>query len=195
MLEKHSIWSVFCSKTTALYSKLGDRMKKRSLAFTLTEMLLALVVVAILAVLILPVVTTRAQNKSFALAYESQVKQLLNSLTGLHVMENVTDIKDTMMYVDAPVNDYTNSSGAYIKKYMKVSKYCGNSPGDCFAQKYFQYRDKDREEFTVADEGGTDKPFAQATKGACALLKNGVSICLKPKVKNAEGGTRAISGW
>ncbi len=195
MLEKHSIWSVFCSKTTALYSKLGDRMKKRSLAFTLTEMLLALVVVAILAVLILPVVTTRAQNKSFALAYESQVKQLLNSLTGLHVMENVTDIKDTMMYVDAPVNDYTNSSGAYIKKYMKVSKYCGNSPGDCFAQKYFQYRDKDREEFTVADEGGADKPFAQATKGACALLKNGVSICLKPQVKNAEGGTLAISGW
>ena len=88
-------------------------------------MLIALVVVAILAVLILPVVTTRAQNKSFALSYESQVKQMLNSLTGLHVMENKTDFKDTMMYVSPETDDYTNTSGAFINKYMKVAKYCG----------------------------------------------------------------------
>ena len=184
MLEKNGIWSVFCGKTSTFLNCLLNGKIKPKRAFTLTEMLIALVVVAILAVLILPVVTTRAQNKSFALSYESQVKQMLNSLTGLHVMENKTDFRDTMMYVDHDTDDYSSSSGAYINKYMKVSKYCNNSPGDCFAQKYYEYKNNDREQFD-----------SSVIKGACALLKNGASICLKPQIKTSTGGVSEISGW
>lgn len=184
MLEKNGIWSVFCGKTSTFLNCLLGGVKKPKRAFTLTEMLIALVVVAVLAVLILPVVTTRAQNKSFAMSYESQIKQLLNSLTGLHVMENKTDFRDTMMYVDHEITDYSTTSGAYINKYMKVSKYCNNAPGDCFAQRYYEFNNNDRVEFD-----------SSVMKGACALLKNGSSICLSPQIKTDTGTTQEISGW
>ena len=151
--------------------------------FTLTELLIGLAVVAVLAILIVPVVTTRAQNKSFAVSYETEVKQMLHSLEGLPVNENKDDISRTMMYAETDTGSYQNTSGAYINKYMKVSKYCGDNPGDCFGTKYYQYKNNDRTEFNLKD-----------VKGACALLKNGSSICLKPQVKNANG-KEEITGW
>ncbi|MBP3846136.1 prepilin-type N-terminal cleavage/methylation domain-containing protein [bacterium] len=134
--------------------------------FTLTELLIGLAVVAVLAILIVPVVTTRAQNKSFAVSYETEVKQMLHSLEGLPVNENKDDISRTMMYAETDTGSYQNTSGAYINKYMKVSKYCGDNPGDCFGAKYYQYKNNDRTEYNLKD-----------VKGACALLKNGSSIC------------------
>jgi len=151
--------------------------------FSLTEVLIALGVIAVIAVLILPVITTRAQNKSFALSYDTEVKQMLNSLEGLPVSENKEDISNTMMYVESDSGSYSNNAGAYINKYMKVVKYCGDEPGDCFGGQYYEYKDNDRVEFDIKD-----------IKGACALLKNGVSICLKPQIKNASG-TEEIQGW
>jgi len=151
-------------------------------AFTLTEVLIALGIIAVIAVLILPVVTTRAQNKSFALSYSTQVKQMLNSLDGLPTNENKDDITNTMMSVSKDTNDYSSSAGAYINKYMKVVKYCGNSPGDCFGDEYFQFKDNDKVAFDIKD-----------IKGACALLKNGVSICLKPQIQGSNNDE--ITGW
>ncbi len=162
---------------------LSNKLKGNKHGFTITEVLIALGVVAVIAVLILPVITTRAQNKSFALSYESEVKQMLNSLEGLPLNENKEDIAGTMMYVESDNGNYANNAGAYINKYMKVVKYCGNEPGDCFGRKYYEYKDNDRVEFDIKD-----------VKGACALLKNGVSICLKPQVKNS-GGQEEIQGW
>ena len=162
---------------------LGNKFLRNKKGFSLTEVLIALGVIAVIAVLILPVITTRAQNKSFALSYDTEVKQMLNSLEGLPVNENKEDISNTMMYVESDTGSYSNNAGAYINKYMKVVKYCGDEPGDCFGDEYYEYKDNDRVEFDIND-----------IKGACALLKNGVSICLKPQVKNASG-TEEIQGW
>ena len=60
--------------------------------FTLTEILIALAVIAIIVVLVLPVVTSRAQNKSFALAYDAEVKEIFSSLEGLTLNENFNPI-------------------------------------------------------------------------------------------------------
>lgn len=98
-------------------------------AFTLTELLIGLAVLIVLVILVVPVVTTRAQNKSFAVSYETEVKQMLHSLEGLPVNENKDDISRTMMYAETDTGSYQNTSGAYINKYMKVSKYCGDNPG------------------------------------------------------------------
>ena len=152
--------------------------------FSLTELLIALGIVAVIAVLLIPVVTTRAQNKSFAMSYEAEVKQMLNSLEGLPVNENKNDIESTMMYVENDNGNYADNAGAYINKYMKVVKYCGNTPGDCFGTKYYEYANNERSDFNISD-----------IKGACALLKNGVSICLKPQVKNDTNGRDEIQGW
>ena len=113
--------------------------------FTLAEGLIGLAIVAVIVVLLLPVVTTRAQNKSFAVTYETELKQMLNSLEGLPINENKDDIKQTMMYIENDTGNYSNNAGAYINKYMKVSKYCGDTPGDCFGSEYYEYKDNDKE--------------------------------------------------
>ena len=151
--------------------------------FTLAEGLIGLAIVAVIVVLLLPVVTTRAQNKSFAVTYETELKQMLNSLEGLPINENKDDIKQTMMYIENDTGNYSNNAGAYINKYMKVSKYCGDTPGDCFGSEYYEYKDNDKVTFDMKD-----------IKGACAQLKNGVSICLKPQIKN-NSGKDEIEGW
>ncbi|MBR3646102.1 MAG: prepilin-type N-terminal cleavage/methylation domain-containing protein, partial [Lachnospiraceae bacterium] len=151
--------------------------------FSLSEVLIALAVVAVIAVLIIPVVTTRAQNRSFSVGYESEVKQMLTSLENLPASENRDGIKQTMMYAASDTGKYGNTSGAYINKYMKVSKYCGDTPGDCFGSEYYQYENNDRTSFSLSN-----------IKGACALLKNGVSICLKPQLTKSNGRD-IIDGW
>ena len=167
-----------------LISSFNKINKGNRRGFTITEVLIALGVVAVIAVLILPVITTRAQNKSFALSYETEVKQMLNSLEGLPISENKNDIAGTMMFVENDDGNYANNAGAYINKYMKVAKYCGNEPGDCFGGEYYEYKDNDRVTFDIKD-----------VKGACALLKNGVSICLKPQVKKTGDAEEEIQGW
>ncbi len=176
MLDENNLLGRVVSAFWASFKSLKNRIRR---GFTLAEVLIALAIVGILSVLILPVITTRAQNKSFALAYESEVKQILNSLSGLHVLENVPDIKNTMMFVEAESEDFAASSGVYLKKYMNVAKYCGNTPGECFASHYYEYVDNDKVDFDMS-----------RVKGACAVLKNGMSICLKPKV-----GSGDIEGW
>lgn len=162
--------------------RLGRGLKR---CFTLSEILIVLAVLAVLIVLVIPVVTTRAQNRTLALSYESEVKQMVGSLDGLPINEGKGNIDQTMMFVKGKdEGKYENSSGAYINKYMKVAKYCGDLPGDCFASEYYQYKNNDRVSFDMS-----------VIKGACALLKNGVSICLKPQVERADGNVDEISGW
>ena len=181
MPHKKAHRSLFGGYLSVLNNKL--RYKR---GFSLTELLIALAIVAVIAVLLIPVITTRAQNRSFAVSYDTEVKQMLNSLESLPVSENKEDIESTMMFVkEGDIASYANNAGAYINKYMKVVKYCGDTPGDCFASMYYLYNtDNERVEFPI-----------NGIKGACALLKNGVSICLKPQIKKENGAIQEIQGW
>ena len=170
-----------------LWSFLRDKIKIRK-GFSLAEILIALAVVGVITVLLIPVITTRAQNKTFAVSYESEVKQMLNSLAGLPFNENKDRFTQTMMYVAQDNGQYSNNAGAYINKYMKVLKYCGDNPGVCFAEEYYEYKNNERELFYKSG----DPKYKDVIKGACAQLKNGVSICLKPQV---EGQNNEIEGW
>ena len=66
---------------------------------------------------------------------------------------------------------------SFIKKYLRVAKYCGDTNSDCFADKYYEYKDNKKEEYTPTYKGG------------CARLKNGMSICITPQI-----GARSIEG-
>ena len=84
-----------------------DPAKGYRRGFSLTEILIALAIVAVIAVLVIPVITTRAQNRSLALSYETEVKQMMASLEGLPSNENKDDISQTMMYVnEEPTSGY-----------------------------------------------------------------------------------------
>ena len=57
-------------------------------AFTLTEVLLACVIVGIISALILPVFISKYQAKSFDLGFQRMTKTLSNALDSLAITEN-----------------------------------------------------------------------------------------------------------
>ena len=147
--------------------------------FTLTEILLTIAIVGVIAALVLPAIVTNYQNRALDIGYEREYKTISGSLRNLAVSENKVDFYSTMMYSASAPDSYDETSGKFIKKYLKVSKYCGDSNGDCFAEKYYNYDDTTHKK----------NVYEPVYKGACANLKNGASICLTPQV-----GGEKISG-
>ena len=142
----------------------------RSAGFTLTEVLLACVIVGVISALVLPVFVSKYRQKSFDLGFERMTKTLNNALDNLIVTENKGSYFSTMMYVSEEPESYLDNSGQFIKKYLKLSKYCGDSNRDCFANVYYKYENKNK------------SVYNPEFKGACGSLKNGSSICLTPQI-------------
>ena len=129
-------------------------------AFTLTEVLLAVLIVGIIAAMVLPAVVTKYQNKALDSSYLRQVHSLQDSIDSLAVVENQTSNFGTSL---------SSNVETYMKKYLRVSKYCGTTGGDCFAKKYYQYTGNEKKDYTPSYSGG------------CAVLKNGASVCINPE--------------
>ena len=148
-------------------------------AFTLSEVLLAVVIVGIIAGMVLPVLTTNFYTYLYNNAYDRDVNKIEEAVEGLNIAENQKTFFDTMMYVDAKPDSYAETSGKFLKKYLRIAKYCGDSNGDCFAKSYSAYTiDKKKEDYTPTFDG------------ACASLKNGASICITPQI-----GSTGIHGF
>ena len=146
-------------------------------AFTLTEVLIAVAIVGIIAGLVLPKVIDNYQTRAMDNSYQREVQTIEDSINGLAVSENKSDFFGTMMYVDTTPENYDYSSGVYMRKYLRTSKMCDN-PEDCFADTYYQY-----------EEGKKREEYNPDYKGSCAILKNGMSICMTPQI-----GAEGISG-
>lgn len=146
-------------------------MKK---GFTLAEVLLAVGIVGFLAVLIIPAVVTKYQRRTFEMLYDREVNAIESAINNIAVGENKVSFFESSMYRDETPSSYEDNAGKFVKKFLRVSKYCGDSNGDCFASKYYEYKNKDKVVYTPK------------YKGACAVLKNGVSICLQPQVGAAD---------
>lgn len=148
-------------------------------AFTLSEVLLAVVIVGIIAGMVLPVLTTNFYTYLYNNAYDRDVNKIEEAVEGLNIAENQKTFFDTMMYVDAKPDSYAETSGKFLKKYLRIAKYCGDSNGDCFAKSYSAYTiNKKKEDYTPTFDG------------ACASLKNGASICITPQI-----GSTGIHGF
>ena len=145
-------------------------MRTAKLAFTLTEVLLAVVIVGIITVLVLPAVISNLQEKGFDQAFERETKTIESAVTGLAINENKVSFFDTMMYTDTEPENYENNVKVFLKKYIRISKICGDNNGDCFASKYYEYKNNDK------------IVYEPNFKGSCASLKNGMSICITPQV-------------
>ncbi|MGN0030806.1 MAG: type II secretion system protein [Candidatus Gastranaerophilaceae bacterium] len=144
-------------------------------AFTLTEVLLAVVIVGIIAALVLPALVTHYQEKGFEQAYKRDEQTIQNAIEGLAITENKATFFETMMYTIEEPESYAESSELFLKKYMRVSKLCGDNNGDCFAKKYYNYtQDHDKVVYTPE------------FKGSCAALKNGSSLCLTTETNQGQ---------
>lgn len=132
-------------------------------AFTLTEVLLAVLIVGIIAALVLPAVVTKYQDKAFESAFNREVHSLQDSIDSLAAVENQQSFYETTL---------AKTPETYMKKYLRVSKYCGTSGKDCFGKFYSEY------------SGHEKKTYTPSYDGNCAILKNGTSVCL-----NVNGGS------
>lgn len=140
--------------------------------FTLTEILIATGIVGIIAALVIPALVKNYQTQTLDHGFKRQYQSIRNAIDSLVINENKADFFSTSMYVNTAPDSYENSAGTFIKKYMKVNKYCGDNNGDCFAPKYYEFKNNDKVEY---------KP---EFKGACASLKNGMSLCITPQIGN-----------
>ncbi len=156
-----------------LYKKLKRSFK----GFTLTEVLLAVVIVGVIAALVLPALISHYSDEVFTYMLKREIKTIESALDALVVNENKANFGETMMYVTYDPTSYENNAGTFLKKYLRVSKYCGDTINnldtikkECFAPEYYQFVDNDK------------KLITPAFKGACAVLKNGASICIEPQI-------------
>lgn len=159
---------------------------RKTQGFTLTEVLLAVAIIGIIAALVLPATISKFDTTVMNNGFTRQAQTIQHVIDVLPVKENVSDFGKTTMYSDGS-KSIEDSSGKFIKKYLRVAKYYGaydnnadTIKSECFASKYYEYDEGQKKEFDV-DE---------MLHGACAKLKNGASICLSPQVganSNVQG--------
>ena len=158
--EKNISYNSFISKVLDNLNKIRG---SKAPAFTLTEVLLAVLIVGIIAALVLPAVVTKYQDKTFESAFNREVHSLQDSIDSLAAVENQQSFYETTL---------AKTPETYMKKYLRVSKYCGASGKDCFGKFYSEY------------SGHEKKTYTPSYDGNCAILKNGTSVCL-----NVNGGS------
>ena len=114
----------------------------------------------------------RYNENMFDVTYRVNIQKLHE---GLLLMTNGTDFFYSPMFRDDDEDiNYEETSGVFLKTYFDLKKYCGTKPDDCFAKKY-----KDEKK----------KSYTPDYTGACAILKNGTSICIIPQIgdENIKG--------
>jgi type II secretory pathway pseudopilin PulG len=143
-----------------------NRFKRvKALAFTLAEVLIAITIVGIISALVLPMLVSNSYEHTIDKGFQRETKLLEQTLS-----------LDAAIFSDTKFQSHDESE-KFIKKYFKVNKYCGTNNGNCFAKKYYEYNNKNKTVYTPE------------YKGACASLKNGMSICLS---SDGKGSTTAI---
>lgn len=153
-------------------------VKRRShkTAFTLVEVLLAVVIVGIIAALVLPAVYTQYQTKVFDYKKTRQMQALESVISQLKTTENVKSFMDTPLYTKTTYYVIDEKPGKFINKYLRVAKYCGgssvNGTSECFAPEYYEYSNGDKKVVPAKN---------LELNGACAQLKNGTSLCITPQ--------------
>ncbi len=102
------------------------------------------------------------------LSYKVNYQKIIDSI---NIMSYNTEFLYSPMYTEKNPKNFDETSGKFLKQYMEVKSFCGNSNGKCFAS---NYRDLNK------------KKYEPQYRGACAILKNGASICLLPQIGNND---------
>ena len=135
-------------------------------AFTLSEILVTLSIVGVVAILTVPNITKNIYTKTDIATLQSTLKNLGDSVKAMMVNERVTRISDSTLEDSAMAGFYN--------KYLKINKLCDFAK-DCFAEKYTSiYGD----EFLFVEMADSDvsvndiSPIATLPSGVSLLFAN-----------------------
>jgi len=186
--------------------------------FTLVELLLAMVIVAVIAALVVPALSTRYQRMLMQRSYDKYVVNLMDLVGRLPMIENVSSFDQTSLYQPVGLNDLSTdllkkSSEKFLKNNFKIVEYCGNyqanflSGNSCLPSSYMS------QEVT---NNGTNKKVTDLSDSdedklsvySCAKIKGGAVLCIRPQVllRTEETGanhsgvdshpaTKSVTGW
>lgn len=111
-------------------------------------------------------------SKLYKVSYDNEVQKITNALDNLPFWENEKTFFSTSMYAKETPSDYTLTAGNFLNKYIGISRECTQSDlSDCFGANY---------------KNAENKEFKPDFTGACAVLKSGASICIKPQIGNDD---------
>lgn len=107
-------------------------------AFTLAEVLIALVVIGIISAITMPILISSAQERAMSQRQVNIVRKVTEATNQMRAAGELTQFDTTMDFVNV------------LKKYLKITKICDSDHiADCWPTK--KVIDQDGEEYTVSD--------------------------------------------
>ena len=148
-------------------------MKSLKVAFTLTEVLLTIVIIGIVAILILPTVINKFQDKIFEIQSKKVKNELSASFNLLLAEERVQTLNETSLFINE-VNPETieNSLAKMFTSFLKTSNDCG----------YTSSQTQCRETNISISEDAEEQLDFPGVEAYCGKLKSGPIVCLTPYV-------------
>ena len=108
----------------------------RKFAFTLTEILISLSIIGVIAVLTVPNISNNIYGKADIATLQSTLKTLNESIKTSMVNQHVSDVRDLDLFdEDIAQEEGTEPQYKFYNKYLKVTKFCDYFE-DCFAKEY-----------------------------------------------------------
>ena len=143
-------------------------------AFTLTELLIAISVLAIVLVLTVPSMVNNMINKGYVATLQRVYLSVSDAVKMTLQDERTKDVKNTYLY-KTDSESIESTAGVFIKKYFKLSVDCKTSKRSCFADSYMTLNKS--KNVSLPSDGNM----------YCALLATKASVCLVPLQGDANG--------
>ena len=160
---------------------MGDELLDMKKAFTLAELLIALTIVGVVAILTVPHVVKNAFTRANVAVLQQTYTKVSETLQSLMLEERIQILDD----LDLPLSDEDETqSHAFMKKYFDISKDCGDSSSGCFAASYKDIEDgSSRGDMFVKNDSET---FFVLANGAAVALTADIAGYLYIDVNNVE---------
>ncbi len=142
-------------------------------AFTLPELLIALTVVGVIAIMVLPNLVTGIYERVWSTQLQSIYKAVENTSKKLLADEQTSKLSRTIL-TKSSSETVADTAGAFLKKYFKVTKDCETSSGNCFAAAY-------------KNINGGAVELGVSNDSYCVSISTGASVCLQPASIAADG--------
>ena len=135
-------------------------MKIKNFAFTLSELLIALGVLGILAGLTIPSLAKNIQNKKLSAQYKNTYAEIKHTIDSQLILKKTNYLSDT---------DFGNLNLLFNETNFAISRYC-EQPSDCWKNSYKKISDK-----SFITEASDDVVFT-TNNSKSVKLKNGSVI-------------------
>ena len=144
-------------------------MKK---GFTLNELLIAMTIIGIIAVLFTPRLLSNIDKKTKVTALQRVHSSINEAIGTLMLDERAKKLSLSSLCADDASYDMASSMSNFLTKYLKVKKDCGLNVSECLAPAYKNVE-------------GADVVRPANNEAYCAILNNGSSVCIRNATQDA----------